>query len=1113
MESSNKAWSWRKKSAEKAGDVLDQRSNSALNESGHEVNTLLKDKTALEKELQHLNDKLSSAHIEIRARDDLVKRHARFAQEAIAGWEKAESEALSIKEALDVALQQYKISEERCDHLDDALGECMQQLRFVQEQQEQRIHDVLLKATAEFEGTEMVLEEKLSETSKRMSRLEVENRRLNEALMIKDKMIQEIRELMNQVEADCNLLKKRLETTEKDNYSLKYEVRVLEKELEIRNEEREFNCRAADASHKKQLDYVKKLTKLESECQRLRVLVRKRLPDAVAMAKMKDEVVMLEKDSAENRQRRMVELLVDDSPNTPIRRINSLTKELYNLEEENSNLKKTINYKVNELQMSRVMYVRAASRLSQVENLLAVSSKVKVAEDVARNVLPSQEQAMSVLSDIGSDDKFSYAESLVSALNSEQGQQGGNGTNIVSIRPSGISDMNLMDDFLEMEKLAVIYADNLVHESHISPDVVNASSGPIDTESNGHLTELSGPENVHMFDTRSPSIVLNESVNTSDDATLADIPFWLRGILKLIFEQQRLTQRSHVELLGEIQMVMQNMFTTKPSEPVAKIRCPNQYDSPKFLHGSSSNPWPDVLSTRGSNVTVTNAETSMVAKSSQQFQLNLLSDAICKMIELLEGMNLKSPGDDAAESFNGSFSTDKSSEIDTGYMVRVFQWKTSELSHIVFNLVQSCNDLLSGKADIEKYVVALTSAFDWIMNHCFSIQDVSSMRDEIKKHLGWDDTRSECETEVGSSHLIEVNKIRFSRDQASPNFNAFNGRNVLFEDSPREGSQILKGGFSNAESANKDLESKLQDAIDQCENLQHELLMSEKSVISLQKQLETLKESKRMAEDQTEKHMFANEELHSQLTEARVDLNETCQKIISLEVELENKSAYCEDLEATCVELQLQLQSMAKRELPADAMNVERQLQRVTSDWEFAAASEKLAECQETILNLGRQLKTIASPRGASLLDKAIVSTPPVPTTTSINATAPAAPTTPMKKTLNRQRTSLLEKMLAEDNAHANAFGSPKTKEMTITSSFENSIHPVPQTSIIQGSITTFEPLKKCDKETIRTNDEAAVKSLVVMQNKKRGGWSLWRRLFRRKRGISRKMSLSNATN
>uniref|UniRef100_A0A7N0T9P7 Filament-like plant protein 7 n=1 Tax=Kalanchoe fedtschenkoi TaxID=63787 RepID=A0A7N0T9P7_KALFE len=1038
MESSSKAWSWRKKTGEKAGELAEQGSNIPLKVSGDEVNGQLNDKATLERELQHLNDKLLRAQSENRAKDDLVKKHARVAQEAIAGWEKAESEAVSLKETLDVALQQYRISDQRCDQLDGALKECMQQLRFVREQQEQRIHDVLLKTTAEFEKTKMSLEEKLSETSKRMSRLGVENARLTEAVLHKDKMISEIRELKTRAEANCNSLMTRLDVTEKDNASLKYEIRVLEKELEIRNEEREFNRRAADASHRKQLESVKKLIKLESECQRLRVLVRKRLPGPVALAKMKDEVAMLEKDSTENKQRRTTQLSVDDSPDTPSCRINTLAKDLYALEEENSNLKKTINNKVNELQMSRVMYVRAASRLSQAENLLEELSKVKMAEDVTMNVLSAQERAMSVISDIGNDDKFSYAESWASALNSEQGQ-GEKLTNIKSVRPSGICDMNLMDDFLEMEKLALTNADKLVRKSHIYPDIVNATSGPLDTVSSGHLTEVSGPDVVHMSDPRSPSRILNQSIDTSTDCALGDCPVLIQEILKLISEQQRLTQRSHLEILGEIQVAMEHKFTLKA----------------------------------GSYDTETTAGTSMVEKSSHHFQPNF-RDAIDKMIELLEGVHLKLPDHDAVESFNGSFVTGKCSETDTGYMVRVFQWKACELSHIVGHLVEQCNDLLRGKADTEKFVVSLTSAFDWIMNHCFSIQDVSSMRDEIKNHLDWDDTRSECETEAGStSHLIVANKFHSSRDQTSLNFTAFKSRNVLFEDSPREGSQRLKDELLNVELAKKDLETKLQDAIDQCESLQHKFQMSEKTVTSLHKQVETLKESKRMAEDQTERHMFANEELHSQLTEARVDLNEAIQKIVALEVELENKSAYCEDLEATCVELQLQLQRF------------------------------------ETLL-----LKAMASPKGSPLFDKVIISTPSDPTTTAITTTALAPPTTPIKKTLNRQRTSLLDKMLAEDDAHASAF-SPKTKEIVITSSIENSLDPPLHSSTsLHGPMTgIIEPRAKFQSETIHSDDETVVKSLVVVQNKKRGGWSLWRRLFRRRRGVSRRIPLSNGIN
>ncbi|KAK8607591.1 hypothetical protein V6N13_053320 [Hibiscus sabdariffa] len=54
-----------------------------------------------------------------------------------------------------------------------------------------------------------------------------------------------------------------------------------------------------------------------------------------------------------------------------------------------------------------------------------------------------------------------------------------------------------------------------------------------------------------------------------------------------------------------------------------------------------------------------------------------------------------------------------------------------------------------GKADLDKFTEELTSGLDWIINHCFSLQDVSSMRDAIKNHFEWDESESESEAEGG----------------------------------------------------------------------------------------------------------------------------------------------------------------------------------------------------------------------------------------------------------------------------------------------------------------------------------------------------------------------------
>ena len=99
---------------------------------------------------------------------------------------------VSLKQELDGALLQRVVGEERLAHLDAALKECMQQLRFVREEQEKRIHDAVMKTSKEFEKTQAVLEEKLAETSKRLAKTGVENSQLSKALLVKENLIEDV---------------------------------------------------------------------------------------------------------------------------------------------------------------------------------------------------------------------------------------------------------------------------------------------------------------------------------------------------------------------------------------------------------------------------------------------------------------------------------------------------------------------------------------------------------------------------------------------------------------------------------------------------------------------------------------------------------------------------------------------------------------------------------------------------------------------------------------------------------------------------------------------------------------------------------------------------------
>ena len=70
----------------------------------------------------------------------------------LTGWEKTKAESASLKKKLEEALNEKHMSDERSAHTDAGLKECMQQLRFVRDEQELRMHDALTKASHEHES-------------------------------------------------------------------------------------------------------------------------------------------------------------------------------------------------------------------------------------------------------------------------------------------------------------------------------------------------------------------------------------------------------------------------------------------------------------------------------------------------------------------------------------------------------------------------------------------------------------------------------------------------------------------------------------------------------------------------------------------------------------------------------------------------------------------------------------------------------------------------------------------------------------------------------------------------------------------------------------------------
>ncbi|CAN6440559.1 unnamed protein product [Victoria cruziana] len=256
-------WLWRKKSSDRnSGDTESSGSMSSHSErcsDEQEISRASPNRAqpqmesenmvadAADDTVKRLTEKLSAALLNISAKEDLVKQHARVAEEAVSGWEKAETEAIILKQHLEALTQQNSVLEDRVGHLDDALQECVRQLRQTRQEQEQKIHETLVERTKEWESV----------------KFELDNR------------ILELETQLKAAKGDSPSMKAKLVSSEQENATLKRQLIMFMEELEVRSIERDLSTQSAEIASKQHLESIKKVARLEAECRKLRALTRK----------------------------------------------------------------------------------------------------------------------------------------------------------------------------------------------------------------------------------------------------------------------------------------------------------------------------------------------------------------------------------------------------------------------------------------------------------------------------------------------------------------------------------------------------------------------------------------------------------------------------------------------------------------------------------------------------------------------------------------------------------------------------------------------------------------------------------------------------------------------
>ncbi|KAF8107652.1 hypothetical protein N665_0118s0020 [Sinapis alba] len=263
-----RSWLWRRKSSEKSpgetestGSLSSHSERFSDDQRSHSPELISKPVTREQEEeeeeeatadIKILTERLSAALLNVSLKDDLAKQHAKVAEEAVAGWEKAENEAAALKQQLDASVSKVSALEDRNTHLDSALKECVRQLWQGREEQNQKIEEAVNKKCTEWEATKSELESQIEELQARLQTGKQED--------------------ATTASASAN---PKLEALEKENSALKLQLLSKTEEVKIRTLERDLSTQAAESASKQQLEGIKKLTKLEAECRKLRVMVQR----------------------------------------------------------------------------------------------------------------------------------------------------------------------------------------------------------------------------------------------------------------------------------------------------------------------------------------------------------------------------------------------------------------------------------------------------------------------------------------------------------------------------------------------------------------------------------------------------------------------------------------------------------------------------------------------------------------------------------------------------------------------------------------------------------------------------------------------------------------------
>ncbi|CAK8569076.1 unnamed protein product [Lathyrus sativus] len=889
----------------------------------------------LEDEINEMNEKLSVANSEINTKESMVKQHAKVAEEAVSGWEKAEAEALALKDHLESVTLSKLTVEDRASHLDGALKECMRQIRNLKEEHEQKIQEVALSKTKQLDKIKGELEANIASFEQKLRRSAAENGALSRSLQERSNMLIQISEEKARAEAEVEQLKSNVESCEREINSLKYELHVSSKELEIRNEEKNMSMRSADAANKQHMEGVKKIAKLEAECQRLRGLVRKKLPGPAALAQMKLEVENLGRDYGESRLRKSPVKASTPNP-SPLPEFSPenvqnfqkenefLTERLFTMEEETKMLKEALAKRNSELQASRSMCAKTLSKLQSLEAQLQTSNhqngSPKSITHVTHESIYSQNASIAPslvsVSEDGNDDAGSCAESWTTTIASGPSPHVSKKCTEESSKSEAIQKLELMDDFLEVEKLARLSIDSNIDatvslsSNNKATDGVANDISQVSTAKVG-LSETNGDSN--SLPNQVSSGALMSALDPQSD--VGSLLTELRSRILLVFES--IAKDADIgKIVEDIKHVLDDSHDTAVHHSVDFIS--QEAQTFEATRDRQNNPEDAGLNLENETISSLQPKEYVQITSDLEAAISHIHDFVLLLgKEAIPFHDVSSDGNEMSQ-------------------------KIEEFS-VTFSKV------LRSNASMSQFVLDLSYVLAKARELRFSV-------------LGYKGTEAET-ISLDCIDKIALPENKLVQENSSGERYQNSCSRVLNPEVPDDGN--LVSGY-NANVASQKLSSeefeelklekdKVATDLSICagnlEATKSQLLETEQLLAEVKSQLASALRSNSLAETQLKCMTESYKSLETRSQEFEAELNRLKSTIETLENELQDEKKAHEAALMKSKEFEEQLQRI-------ESLTAENDI-KSTKERDLAAAAEKLAECQETIFLLGKQLNAI----------------------------------------------------------------------------------------------------------------------------------------------------------